>query len=190
MIKDIIIEGPDRTGKSTQVANLWTYYNNHNSDGCNIIRGDKMQSSVVDDVKNHQFLYTNSITKSFRDMKIERDLNLHGVKIYDRLHLSEIVYGKKYRNYSTEHIYKIEKGYISEYENVFLILLIDKVKNLVKRDDKKGLTSDPNEINAEIKDFTDAYYNSIIINKKMININGKCIKQVFNEIIEFTEGVD
>ena len=185
MIKDIICEGLDRTGKGTQISNLWTYFNRDNSDGCNIIRGDKMQSTVVEDTSHHKFLYQNSITQSFRNMKMFRDNNIQGVRLYDRLHLSEVVYGSEYRGYHTDHIFDIEQDFISGLKDVYLLLFIDEVDNLVKRDDGLGFTSDPEQIKNEKDIFLYAYDESCIENKVVINIANKNIEQVFYEILEF-----
>jgi len=144
-----------------------------------------MQNDIIL-TEDHKRLYMNSISMAFRNMRYFRDNNVPGVRIYDRLHLSEVVYGNKYRGYNTDHIYDIESEFLEDinYDNVYLILLVDEVDNLIARDDGEGFTSDPSEINKEVKAFTNSYYDSNIIRKKMININGKDIKTVFEEILK------
>jgi thymidylate kinase len=184
MIKDVIIEGLDRTGKTTQIINLWTHLNNIYPDGCNIIRGDKMNELVV--TPAHKYLYAHSINLSFRNMLNVRKYGLNGIRIYDRLHLSEIVYGQKYRKYDTDRIYEIEKE-VSELDDVYLILLVDEVDNLIKRDDGLGFTSNADDIKDEYEQFTNAFNDSHIKNKLIININNKNIETVFSEILTFIQ---
>jgi thymidylate kinase len=184
MIKDIIIEGLDRTGKTTQIQNLWTYLNSIYPDGCNIVRGDKMNKLVP--TEHHQYLYANSINMAFRNMIQSRKYNLQGIRIYDRLHLSEIVYGAKYRKYPVDRIYNIEKQ-VADFDDIYEIILIDEIENLVDRDDNDGFTSDPVEMENEKQEFVDAFFDSTIANKLIININGKSIDEVFHEILDFIE---
>ena len=187
MIKDIILEGLDRTGKGTQIRNLWTFFNDNYSNGCNIIRGDKMVSDKnisLPETLMHQYLYANSINMTFQNMVHTRKTNFQGVRLYDRLHLSEIVYGSKYRKYDTMRIYKSEMA-VEDFDDVYLITFIDEVDNLIKRDDGLGFTSDQKEIEDEISRFKIAHNDSYIKNKKIINISGKDITTVFNEILLF-----
>jgi thymidylate kinase len=175
MIKDIILEGMDRTGKSSHAANLWTTFNsmpvNH---GASIIRGDKMQSKYVHPSdQDHYRAYSNYQNHSFKRIKHCNDNNIEGVRIYDRFHLSECVYGTKYRKYDGSYVFDIEANYIKDVpeDNIILITFIDSVDSLLSRDDGDGFTSDPKEIHKEIDLFVDAHYDSNIINKHIINIS-------------------
>jgi hypothetical protein len=185
--KDIIITGLDRCGKSTLVANLWTHYNKMPY-GCNIIRGDKMQKDIVPTDK-HQHLYMNSINYAFNNMKLYRDTNTSGIRLYDRLHLDEVVYGTKYRGYDTSDVFKLEESYVNSFDknSVFLIVLVDEPANLVTRDDGLGFTADIAEMAKEKQLFIDAYSDSNIEQKILINIKNFTIQQVFNKVLYFVE---
>jgi hypothetical protein len=168
----------DRTGKSTHAASLWTIYNSMPTNyGASIIRGDKMDVSLLDPTGNttNAFnCYRNYLNSAFSTIHYSNLCNVPGVRIYDRLHLSECVYGTKYRNYDGGYVYGIEDDYLNETvptDNVVLITLIDKVENLIKRDDGDGFTSDPVEILKEIEAFKDAHDDSKIINKFIIDIS-------------------
>jgi thymidylate kinase len=186
MIKDIIIEGLDRTGKGTQIQNLWTYLNHHYPTGCNIIRGDKMKTEHLSKTEDIAFrsTYANSINMTFQNMIQARANNFQGIRLYDRLHLSEVVYGQKYRKYDCNHIYKIENA-VANLDDVYLITFIDDVENLYNRDDGEGFTSDPKEMKDEISRFREAHNDSSIKNKKIINISTLSIEMVFSIILNF-----
>jgi len=165
---------------------LWTYLNHHYPTGCNIVRGDKMTTEHFHDDSDVAFrsTYANSINMTFQNMVQARANNFQGIRLYDRLHLSEVVYGQKYREYDCTHIYKIENA-VKDLDDVYLITIVDEVENLVSRDDGLGFTSDPKEIEDEKSRFLDAHNDSSIKNKKVININGLNIDNVFAIILRF-----
>jgi hypothetical protein len=128
--------------------------------------------------------YANSINMTFQNMIQARANNFQGIRLYDRLHLSEVVYGQKYREYDCEHIYKIENA-VADLDDVYLITFVDEVDNLVSRDDGLGFTSDPKEIEKEKAAFILAHNDSCIKNAKVININGLSIDDVFAMVLRF-----
>jgi hypothetical protein len=133
---------------------------------------------------NFRYAYSHSINMSFQNMLHARKSNFQGIRLYDRLHLSEVVYGQKYRGYDCTHIYKSEWA-IEDLDDVFLITFIDEVENLVSRDDGDGFTSNPEEMEKEKQSFIEAHNDSCIKNKKVININGLSISDVFGEVLRF-----
>jgi hypothetical protein len=128
--------------------------------------------------------YANSINMSFQNMVNARHSNFQGIRLYDRLHLSEVVYGQKYRKYDCTHIYKSEWS-LQNLDDVYLITFVDNIDNLVSRDDGLGFTSNPDEIQKENQRFIDAHQDSCIKNKKIININGLSISDVFAMVLRF-----
>jgi hypothetical protein len=188
LYRDIVISGLDRTGKSTLISNLWTYYNT-SPNGCSIIRGDKMQKNIVP-TEEHRYLYMNSINYAFKNMKLYRDQNIPGTRLYDRLHIDEAVYGAKYRKYKKKDIskiYDLEKDYVSEFdeESIFLIVLVDEPANLLARDDGLGFTSDITEIAEERVMFIDAFNKTNIKRSLLLNIHNYSIEEVFEIITKF-----
>jgi hypothetical protein len=143
-----------------------------------------MQSDIIPNTSDHKYLYANSINMTFQNMVNARENNCPGIRLYDRLHLSEVVYGNKYRKYNCDHVYKIEKN-VAKYDNVYLLTFIDEVENLIRRDDGLGFTSEPTEIRDETLRFVGAHNDSSIKNKKIININDMSIPTVFEMVLNF-----
>ena len=143
-----------------------------------------MVTEIVSNTSDHKYLYANSINMTFQNMVNARENNFQGIRLYDRLHLSEVVYGNKYRKYNTDHVYKIENS-VEKYDDVYLLTFIDDVENLYQRDDGLGFTSDTNEMKDEILRFVGAHNDSSIKNKKIININGLDIPTVYSMILNF-----
>lgn len=105
--------------------------------------------------------------------------------ICNRGHLGEYVYGK-YRNYDGEYVFtELETYYSHDLQFLTLIVLIDNPENLLQREDGLSLSKNLKSKTEEIKMFTDAFNKSKIKNKILININGKTINQVHDEIINF-----
>ena len=171
---NIIIDGPDNVGKTTQIRNIKNYFNNlpfHTIHYSNIV-----QKSIEDTIN-----YSKKLYKELFEL-----LNSKYNFICDRCHLDELVYGNIYRGYSGDYVIELEKECnLDKLENLFLIILIDTPENLIKRDDGKSFSIDLDKKKKEIELFKEAFKKSTIKNKILIDINGKNENEVFDEIINF-----
>lgn len=172
----IIFEGIDNVGKSTQIQLLRNYF--AKQDKVFITHHSSNYKGVSSE--KHQELTKKEYSEIFKYCRFT-DI------ICDRLHGGEYVYGQIYRNYKNpEFVFELEKNEkINLLNNVFLIILIDKPKNAVKRDDGLSFSIDLNKKQKEIDLFKEFYKKSNIKNKLLIDINNKSIKDVHKEIINF-----
>lgn len=174
----IIIEGPDRVGKSTQIKRLmkffagsspmqWLHYTS--------IRGldENWQTELFKTTFNHMFKL------------ITREPNV--IWFLDRSHLGEKVYGPVYRpNSNTDYVWDLEKKYkIGEREDVFLLLFYDSSFENLKRDDGDSYTVELDACRKEVERFKAAYYSTSIRKKIMIDIANKDTDQVTKELYAF-----
>lgn len=124
--------------------------------------------------------------KTFRHMfKTIQDDSAHW--ILDRSHLGEEVYGSTYRpTESHEYIWNLEKEFdISEREDMFLIIMYDSSFKNLERDDGDSYSTELEMCKKEVEGFKRAYEKTSIKNKLLLDISGKDINQVAEEIKEF-----
>lgn len=174
----ILCEGPDNTGKSTQIRNIIDHFVNvqfipgHFSN----VRSLNTPESVIGysiELYNNMF----NATK-------------HNSFIFDRAHLGEYVYGKIYRDYNADYIFSLEhKHKCSTRDDICLILFIDTPENLIARDDGLSFSIDPGVKKYEIERFVEAFNRSEIKHKILIDINGLSEEGVFKKVKEFLEGI-
>lgn len=173
----IILEGLDNTGKTTQINNIREEFNSsffltfHLS---NIKTKKWTKESYKGYFKNLYVEYFELIESDEYDL------------LFDRFHLGEFVYSPIYRNYSGDYVFQLEE-IIENKNNVYLIVLIDEVKNLLKREDGKSHSIKIEDKQKEIDLFIEAFNKSKIKNKLLININGKTEQEVFKEIKDFVK---
>jgi hypothetical protein len=107
----LVIEGPNRCGKSTQIANLKNYYESKGM-RVHVIHYEHIH---LDPTRT----YTPEAMKDMATVRYDDMLKLANefakdpmsVIIFDRAHLGEHVYGPKYRDYSGEYVFELEKKY-------------------------------------------------------------------------------
>lgn len=178
---NILIEGPDRIGKSSLCKNIRkefgteiSYYSMH------------YDFVKYEDQLGHDY-------KMYSDMfwlMNELDKTENKRVICDRSHIGEYVYGSLYRGKLSTWIYDLEKKY--NLDNVLLVLLTTTVPEiLLSRDDNNSLSNnDLCKINAELQFFNDAYEQSNIPNKIKINTAYSDIDHVFNAFKKQLENLD
>lgn len=173
----IIVEGPDNSSKSTQIKKIKDYFSEvyafHTLHYSNVkSKNPKMYSKVLynDLFDMFEFGYKNCIHF-----------------ICDRAHLGEMVYGPIYRKYNGEFVLQIEEKYKEKkfWDDVYLIMLIDTPENLISREDGLSFSVDPDTKQKEVDAFKEAFNNSHIKNKLLINIDGKDENLVFDYISKF-----
>lgn len=110
--------------------------------------------------------------------------------IFDRTHLGELVYAPLYRGYSGDYVFEMENCLIDDKpytltDEVRLILLVSSNTEMLKDD---GLSFDPTKKNEEQERFIQAFRQSKLTNKVMVDVhNGsggyKSFEEVFQEAI-------
>jgi len=157
---NLIVEGPDRVGKSTLIKNLKKYYN-----GISFYTLHYEHISLDSKEKQHEYDYR-QYRRMFELMETTSYAKDAGI-ICDRSHLGEAVYGPIYRNSTNEYIYNLESEYLNKpfWRNTFLILLTTSPSVLVSRDDGNSISAKEEMIQKEIENFEKAFANSLIQNK-------------------------
>ena len=92
-----------------------------------------------------------------------------------------------YRYYDPNYIFEIEKKYIKKdfWNKIYLIIFVDDVENLIKREDGLSFSIDPIKKQEEIDRFNEIYDKTNINHKILININGKNIEEIKQIIYGF-----
>lgn len=173
----IIIEGPDRCGKSTQIKRLMKFF-----------AGTKpMQwlhyTSIKGLTPEHQTeLFKNTFEHMFKLISCQ-----DAIWFLDRSHLGEKVYGPIYRpTIDTNYIWELEKKHkIHEREDVFLIVVYDSSFKNLERDDGDSYTTELEISKKEVENFKSAYYGTSIRKKILIDIADKDANEVEQLIKNF-----
>lgn len=88
--------------------------------------------------------------------------------IFDRFHLGELVYSKRYRNYPGEYVFSMERDYkVETWSHIKLILLVTSNWSHIVDD---GLSFDFSAKEQEQEDFIKAIQQSIFPNCQIIDI--------------------
>lgn len=174
----IIVEGLDRVGKTTQIKRMMKYFM------------DKpiqcLHYTAIPGVTPSE--QTEFFKKTFADMFALILGNKNKVWILDRSHLGETVYGPIYRpNEDINYVWYYEGAFhIKKREDIALIILYDSsFKNVTERDDGDSLSTNLDTVKKEVEGFKRAYKSTSIQKKIMIDIAGKDVDQVSEEIKEF-----
>lgn len=174
----IIVEGLDRVGKTTQIKRMMKYFM------------DKpiqcLHYTAIPGVTPSE--QTEFFKKTFADMFALILGNKNKVWILDRSHLGETVYGPIYRpNEDINYVWYYEGAFhIKKREDIALIILYDSsFKNVTERDDGDSLSTNLDMVKKEVEGFKRAYKSTSIQKKIMIDIAGKDVDQVSEEIKEF-----
>lgn len=175
----IDITGLDNTGKDTQIAKIKSYFKHKHfhTFHYSAVKGLNTEEARMYSEKMYSEMF------SLIKYCYSKDVSV----ILNRDHLGEVVYSPLYRNYSGEYVYAIEDRFKSILDKIYLIVLVDEPKNCLERDDGLSLSTDYDKKVLEKKGFEEAYNNTGIKNKILININNKNIEGVFEEIRRFLE---
>jgi len=168
--KFVIIEGPDRCGKSTLTANLAHelgpyVFCNHSSSP------PKCDDPLAWEISHYGAIVTAYTTLAHEDAAFNF--------ISDRFHIGVPVYGQRYRNYSnTVTSASIEEKIFSGYNkdifrlaDVYLILVTDSVESIMARDDGMSLETDPKQMTETLENFTKQFDLSTIEKKAKYNVS-------------------
>lgn len=156
----IIVEGIDRIGKSGLIEGLINTYGYHHLVHFTKPVHTNYYKHYVG--PNHQFEY--QYASHVRGFRLLNDS--HPV-IFDRFHLGEAVYSKRYRGYSGDYVFLIEKEHPKALNETYLILLYSSNVNMLI-DDGKSL--DYAKRKEEQDDFINAFEKSSIKRKITIDV--------------------
>ncbi len=180
MQKNIIVEGLDRCGKDTQIGLLSKYFYTQHNKITQVFHYSKLP---FDTVEQHQS-YSHDLYKDMFDMMIDNPSSYRNL-IFNRAHLGEAVYAPLYRNYSGDYVFDIEKNYINELENLYMIVLVNDADILFSRDDGHGFSKNSHDIDKEKQRFERAFELSNIRKKILINCGNDSIQTIHDKIIDF-----
>ncbi len=105
--------------------------------------------------------------------------------IFDRFHLGELVYSKRYRNYPGDYVFSMERDYnVQKWNDVKLILLVTSNWSHIQDD---GQSFDFSAKEEEQEDFIKAIQRSIFSKRQIIDIcrkdgTRKTPQELFEEI--------
>lgn len=175
-----IICGQDRTGKSTLINQLRkTYFKNPKTIVHHSSSPPKVENPNQWEIEHY---------RNILDTAIEMSHNQGYDFIFDRLHLGAIVYGKKYRNADPKLIYGIDKHFLTDEKDVFLVLLTDYSEAILAIDDGESLETNVEDYEYTRTEFIDAFNKSVCVNKLHINItdNGG-FKNTYETVVKFLD---
>jgi thymidylate kinase len=163
-MKLVIIEGTDRTGKDTLVQALQEKYPNSQ-----MIHWGYPQGETNEEKTDYQKM---SFGYYMRDYKFKQKNDQLDLLIWNRSHIGEYVYGTIYRDsYPDTWIPDMEQTFLSDDNNITLVLLEADPEFIVKNDDGESYSNKLEDKKTEIAKFQEAFNNSIIINKLKIKVN-------------------
>lgn len=159
---NILIDGMDRCGKSTEVKLLRDMFVR----GCTHVL-KYAAINIKNNDENNKYMY-NLNEEMFDILSTMKYSNF----IVDRCHLSQYVYGKLYRNLSDEDANKLFKLEPKE-SNTFLIVIVDSnFKRLNEDEDGESISKGKKELlQKEYTLFKEAFDKSNIKNKIFIDLN-------------------
>ena len=175
---NIIIEGPDNVGKSTLIRNIKNHFND-----CVF---QNLCYSNITGLKPHELIKYNKVLYNQMFHIMGNQPSNAGV-ICDRSHISEMVYSPLYRSYEGDYVLDIEKQFqnLKMWSDIYLITLIDKTENLIKRDDGLSHSIDEEKKNKELQLFKIAHDNSLIENKLFLSIHNLDANALSEKIIKW-----
>lgn len=189
-MKLLIIEGPDRCGKNTLIKNLTGQAENY------VVRHFGSAKGETDyDKRNFQFQF---FKKEFALAGLRPQFELpdkerypNDIWIWNRAHLGEFVYGKLYRETNPETwVMKMEKLFAMDIDpSIYLVMLKAPAEFLCKNDDGLSFTDQVEAKQDELDLFEQAYNESRILNKIVIDVadgeNYRSSDDILNEVNNF-----
>lgn len=168
----IYIEGPDRVGKDTQIQII---RNTFSADLWQVLHYSKPPKlGSTDDYMLYQ---TSLFNQMFALTALVPKL------ILNRSHIGEFVYAH-YRGYDGSYVFNSEKGWMDPDMDAtsVVIILISQAEELIGRNDDQSFYTTVDEARDEIGNFIHAFGKTSFTNKYIINVSGKSIEQVAEEI--------
>ncbi len=185
LMKLIIIEGTDNTGKDTLISKILEKYPIATIIHCGKPYSKKYSSIEQDTLFN---IYCNLI--------INNEFKYSNVIIMNRSHIGEYVYGTLYRNRSKNEVFNMINNINMALNNkkdlsiYYIQLLCDSTNLLKNNEDGKSLSNGKvDKIMKESELFKEIFEKTNIKNKKLIFVNDgdkfRSREDIFNEAISF-----
>jgi len=167
-----IIEGLDRTGKTTLKENIRKNFTDK-----------KLLTFHISNIKSLSNILAESYNRAmyFKYFTLLEENHKTQDFIFDRFHLGEFVYSPVYRNYNGSYVFEYEQKILNS--EVYLILLISSdLKILEKREDGNSISrGNFSFLEKEQNLFLEAFNLSRIKNKLIIDIKDKSAEEVYKE---------
>lgn len=173
MLRNIIIEGVDRLGKDTLIQGLkqklgffqTVHYQKPEilEAFINQAKSDLGPIGEIDIKRHAQKLYQMACFKQMFIM-----LSGEGSYILNRAHLGEVVYSPRYRGYTGDYVFELEKSFPKAAEQSLLVILHTSDFDFIKDD---GLSFDFDKKEEEQNDFLRAADRSNMTYKLLIDVN-------------------
>lgn len=158
---NIIFEGPDNTGKGTQIRLLNRYITENGNIPFHVLHYSGIKNK---DPEKIQKLSSNYYAQMFDILETSgKDF------ILDRSHIGEAVYSPLYRRYSGDYVFELEKEFDDVLKTCVLFLFIDTPENLIKRDDGLSFSTQVEMKQKEVDLFKQAFQKTNISNKHLID---------------------
>lgn len=183
----IILEGLDRTGKSTQTEKIKEFFKKKGIETSDIhyegiqVPVDGIFKQGAQEVASRaRYDDMLKIADTLADVK-------NYVLIFDRAHLGEYVYSPMYRHYDGSYVFEMETHYPNFIKQAIELVFIDTVDNLIKRDDGLSFSIKKDDKEKEIQLFKEAFDKSNVKHKVLIDISKNDIEAVWNIIKPYLE---
>jgi thymidylate kinase len=175
--KIYIFEGPDRTGKSTQIKKIYKYL----SDSVEPYRPTFiLHCSAIIKKKNAELFYSDLFKRTL-SQGLGDNINF----ILDRSWIGEYIYSPLYRGYEGSYVFSLENSYPQTIKNCCLFMFKDSVMNLISRDDGESFSNSMINRQIESEMFENAFFKTNIKDKHLIDIQNKSIDDVFKELTNY-----
>lgn len=183
----LIFEGIDNVGKDTQIKMMQTYFAKQDT-FAHVFHYSGFKNISDDRSRKISEIMYRSMFYNMLDLNRLAVMFNNNHYIFNRSHIGEAVYSPMYRDYDGDYVFDIEKEMLhleKFWNDIYLILLLDKPENVIKRDDGKSFSTKMLNKESEIRLFERAYHLSNIKNKMKINIDGKDENKVHQLILNF-----
>jgi thymidylate kinase len=181
----LIIEGMDRCGKSTLIANLRKHYFTNPK---LIVHHASSPPRGVEDSNAWEVKHYSEVVDTFHHLSSKEGYDI----ICDRFHLGAIVYGMKYRGLDPYTIYKVDAEQVAngKEKSMAMVLLTDNVDSVMSRDDGDSIEASAAEFETTSVEFKRVFSYSSIKNKMHINItdNGG-FENTLPAVVKFLDNV-
>lgn len=178
---NIIIEGADALGKSTQIQ----YIKNEFEKRGKIVYIIHCSNFKFSDNKKEIELYSKKYYEDLLNFMANPFSNNERVLIFDRSYIGEYVYSLIYRNYNGSYVFDYENHFLHVmHSKTQLILFSDDPQKIIERDiarnDGKSFSLDLRKKTEEIRRFEKAFEKSKL-DKKLIYLNSRDAETIWKD---------
>ena len=178
---NILIEGVDCLGKSTQISFIEKEFEKDHK-AVHIIHYSNIKLDSIEAIEQASKI-------RYREMfNLMSNVPENNVLILDRSHIGETVYSPIYRNYSGDYVFHFEKEFAGrDTSKTKLIVFTDTPEAVIERDKKRGdglsFSLDLDKKKQELEAFERAYEMSSL-DKKLIHLNGRSPEEIWEQDVK------